>query len=137
MALVAASCTTTSPESAANPTAPPAASPLVARDPVRHLAPAAFADAIRQTGVILIDVRTPAEYATGYIASARNIDVNAADFAQRIAALDKAGRYALYCRTGHRSATAAAQMAAAGFTNVVDLAGGITAWVADGRPIAN
>jgi len=37
----------------------------------------------------VIDVRTPAEYAAGHIAGAQNIDVEAGDFASKIAALDK------------------------------------------------
>lgn len=100
---------------------------------VQHLTPAAFAEAAHQQGTILIDVRTPAEYVAGHIESARNIDVEAADFAQRIAALDKSASYALYCQSGHRSGIAAQQMLAAGFTKVVDLAGGMSAWTNDGR----
>ena len=41
---------------------------------------------------VVIDVRTPAEYAAGHIAGAQNIDVEAADFASRISSLDKDGR---------------------------------------------
>jgi len=82
---------------------------------------------------IVIDVRTPAEFAAGHVAGAQNIDVEAGDFATRIASLDKGGAYLLYCRTGRRSALAAAEMAKAGFTNVVD-AGGFEGLVAAGAP---
>jgi phage shock protein E len=68
----------------------------------------------------VIDVRTPAEYAASHIAGARNIDVEAADFGSRIAALDKTAPYLVYCHSGRRSGIAATQMAAAGFTTVVD-----------------
>jgi rhodanese-related sulfurtransferase len=68
----------------------------------------------------VIDVRTPAEYAAGHIAGAQNVDVEAADFGTRIAALDKKATYLVYCRSGRRSGIAATQMAAAGFTNIVD-----------------
>ena len=68
----------------------------------------------------VIDVRTPAEYAAGHIAAAQNIDVEAADFGTKIAALDKKAPYLVYCHSGRRSGIAATQMAAAGFTDIVD-----------------
>jgi len=81
----------------------------------------------------VIDVRTPAEYAAGHVAGAQNIDVEAADFGTRIAALDKNAPYLVYCRSGRRSAIAADQMRQAGFTDVVD-AGGLSDLVAAGAP---
>ncbi len=81
----------------------------------------------------VIDVRTPAEYAAGHIAGAQNIDVEAADFGTRIAALDKTAPYLVYCHSGRRSGIAAAQMAAAGFTDIVD-GGAMADLVAAGAP---
>jgi len=79
------------------------------------------ANAVGMMGSLtVIDVRTPAEYAAGHIAGAQNIDVEAADFGSRIAALDKRARYLVYCHSGNRSGMAATQMAAAGFTNIID-----------------
>jgi len=82
---------------------------------------------------VVIDVRTPAEYAAGHIAGAQNIDVEASDFAAKIASLDKKAAYLVYCRSGRRSAIAANQMAAAGFTDIVD-GGGMADLVAAGAP---
>jgi phage shock protein E len=81
----------------------------------------------------VIDVRTPAETAEGMLAGALNIDISGADFRERIAALDRDGRYLLYCRTGNRSAQAAALMRELGFRDVID-AGGYDALVAAGAP---
>lgn len=81
----------------------------------------------------VIDVRTPAEVAQGMIAGAINIDIGSPDFRTRIEALDRDGRYLLYCRTGNRSAQAASIMRDLGFTDVVD-AGGFDALVAAGAP---
>jgi phage shock protein E len=81
----------------------------------------------------VIDVRTPAEYADGHIAGAQNMDVESGDFAAQISTLDKSAPYLVYCRSGRRSAEAAAQMAAAGFTDVVD-GGGMADLVAAGAP---
>lgn len=68
----------------------------------------------------VIDVRTASEYAAGHVAGAQNIDVEAADFGTRIASLDKKASYLVYCHSGRRSGIAATQMAAAGFTDIVD-----------------
>ena len=80
---------------------------------------------------VVIDVRTPEEFAAGHLAGAQNIDVQSSDFATRIAALDSGAAYLVYCRSGNRSAAAAAAMAASGFTDVVD-GGGLEALVAAG-----
>lgn len=56
----------------------------------------------------VIDVRTPAEFAAGHIAAALNIPVEASDFGARISQLDPEEAYLVYCRTGRRSAIAAA-----------------------------
>lgn len=97
--------------------------------------PKAFATALAQPGTVVLDVRTPEEFAEGHIPKARNIDVQASDFSQKLSTLDKSASYAVYCRSGKRSAAATAQMRAAGFTTVVDLAGGITAWTAAGNAV--
>jgi phage shock protein E len=82
---------------------------------------------------VVIDVRTPAEYAAGHIVGAQNIDVEAGDFAARISTLDKKAQYLVYCRSGRRSAIAADEMAKAGFTDIVD-GGGMADLVAAGAP---
>ena len=71
----------------------------------------------------IIDVRTPAEFEQAHVVGAINIDVEAPDFAERIADLDPAVPYVVYCRSGRRSALAAQQMAAAGFSDITDAAG--------------
>ena len=101
----------------------------------QHMAASDFSTAMRQPGTIVLDVRTPAEYASGHLAQAKNIDIEASDFANRIAVLDKNATYAVYCRSGNRSGTALEQMTAAGFTHVYDLAGGIDAWQSMGGPM--
>ncbi len=94
------------------------------------------ADAVAQIDQrTVIDVRTPAETQAGMIAGAGNIDIGAPDFRDRIAELDRDGSYLVYCRSGNRSAQAAAIMEELGFTDVVD-AGGLDALVAAGAPTA-
>lgn len=71
----------------------------------------------------VIDVRTPAETDDGMITGALNIDLGAADFRDRVAALDREGSYLLYCRTGNRSTQAASIMHELGFSDVIDAGG--------------
>ncbi|MEO8518767.1 MAG: rhodanese-like domain-containing protein [Dermatophilaceae bacterium] len=100
-----------------------------------HLSATDFSTAMKAPGTVVLDVRTPAEFAAGHLPNAKNIDIEGPDFASGIAALDKKGTYAVYCRSGNRSATAMEQMTAASFTQVYDLAGGIGAWQSMGGPM--
>lgn len=90
-----------------------------------------FANITTQQDVRLIDVRTPKEYAEGHLAGAENIDVKAADFAERTKEIK--GTVAVYCRSGKRSLMAAEQLAKQGCT-VYNLDGGILAWQKAGKP---
>jgi rhodanese-related sulfurtransferase len=99
------------------------------------VAPEAFAALVDDPETVVLDVRTEQEYAEGHLKGAELIDLQAADFPQRIAELDKDATYAVYCRTGRRSAAAVQLMQQSGFTEVSDLDGGITAWAAQGREI--
>jgi phage shock protein E len=127
--------TTSSP----GPSAPGSSAQQAAATPAtgaaRSLDVAAFEALVASGAGVLLDVRTPQEYASGHLKGAKLVDASAPDFDTRIAALDKTASYALYCHSGNRSARAMQRMAAAGFSRVVDLDGGIAAWVASGRPV--
>lgn len=99
------------------------------------LSPTAFAAAAKLPNTVLLDVRTPAEFAQGHITGAVNVDVEASNFAQKAAALDRTKNYAVYCRSGNRSKTAMSALQKAGVGHVFDLAGGITAWQSSGGPV--
>jgi len=83
--------------------------------------------------LLIVDVRTPQEYAQGHLNGAINIPLS--DLPLRIVSLDPNRPILVYCRTGHRSAQASAILVRAGFTRVYNLQGGITAWVNAGYPI--
>jgi phage shock protein E len=72
---------------------------------------------------VVIDVRTPAEFADGHLAGAVNIDVQGADFDALVSELPTDGDYVVYCRTGNRSAAAIARMEGLGFDNLVNAGG--------------
>ncbi|HEX6886984.1 MAG TPA: rhodanese-like domain-containing protein [Candidatus Nanopelagicales bacterium] len=94
-----------------------------------------FVTSAAEPGTVVVDVRTPAEFAAGHVDGAVNINVESPDFATQIAALPKDTTYAVYCRTGRRSALATDQMAEAGFTSVVNLQGGLADLQAAGAPV--
>lgn len=77
-------------------------------------------------GTVVIDVRTPAEFAGGHLEGATNIDVQASTFAAKVSKLDKTVPYFVYCHSGNRSGQAITAMKSAGFTNLTN-GGGIDA----------
>lgn len=83
-------------------------------------------------GVILIDVRTPAEVVRGYIAGSKNIPLHV--LPTKEAELDKEKPVIFYCQSGGRSAQACTFLAARGFENVYNLTGGFVGWVRAGLP---
>lgn len=71
----------------------------------------------------IVDVRTPQEHASGHLEGTLLLDVQAPDFADRLGELDPDRAYVVYCRSGNRSAVAAAAMAERGFVEVFDAGG--------------
>lgn len=81
----------------------------------------------------IVDVRTPEEYAGGFIKNAMNNDWNnASAFEKNISALDKNKPVFVYCLAGGRSSAAVNKMAEMGFKEVYQLTGGTKAWEAAG-----
>ena len=103
----------------ASPTAP-ASQPA---SPVRVGVPE-WVTAAESPGTVIIDVRTPEEFAQGHVEGALNIPVEYPDFAAQISALDPNSTYAVYCRSGNRSAVATQQMQGLGYVHIYDLNGG-------------
>ena len=84
----------------------------------------------------IVDIRDAAEFAKGHLRDAKNIPL--ADLGSRIGELEKSKSKTIIvvCQTGARADKAVKQFAAAGFTDVVSLDGGVTAWQAAGLPTA-
>lgn len=59
---------------------------------------------------VLIDVRTPEEYAEGHVKGAINLNVSEEDFAKKVSELDSTKNYYIYCRSGVRAKSAEAIM---------------------------
>ncbi len=79
----------------------------------------------KTAGAMILDVRTPGEFAVGHIQGAFDIDFENQNFASEIQTLDKTKPYFVYCRSGNRSGQAVAIMKRQGFRNITELRGGI------------
>ena len=136
VALTGAACTTTEPGTPSTGTGTVTNAPASGTTPVYGAALTAeqFRASLAIPGVTVLDVRTPAEFAGGHLEGAQPADING-DFEQAVAALDRSAPYAVYCRSGNRSATAVAVMKDLGFTNAWHLDGGIGAWQAAGYAV--
>ena len=81
----------------------------------------------REEGYVILDVRTPEEFASGHIAGAILIpDYEIGEKAES-RLTDKEQLILVYCRSGRRSKNAANELAALGYTNIKEF-GGINDW---------
>jgi rhodanese-related sulfurtransferase len=91
---------------------------------------------INQGKTVVLDVRDPAQFATGHLRDAKNIPLK--ELPNRISELDKfkSKNVIVICQSGTQSAKATGQLKKAGFNEVVSLNGGLAAWQAQGLPVA-
>jgi rhodanese-related sulfurtransferase len=89
---------------------------------------------INQKDAVVIDVREPGEFAQTHILNSRNVPLG--EIEARIKELErfKDKPVIVSCATGNRSGSAASVLRKHGFTNVVNLAGGVAAWQQAGLP---
>ena len=85
--------------------------------------------------IVVLDVRTEAEFKAGHIAGAKNIDFRADDFAQKLGALDKGKTYLVHCASGGRSGRSLEVFASQKFTSILHLNEGFKSWTAAGKPV--
>lgn len=84
--------------------------------------------------VVLIDVRTPSEHKEAHIPGSVLMPLDTLD---GITELPDGGRVVVYCRSGKRSLRAIEIFKAKGYTGLVDLEGGITAWIGAGGTVVS
>lgn len=96
---------------------------------VRHVDAKAAEKLLKEDkSIVVLDVRTPEEYAEGHIPGATNINFNVSDFAAEVKKLDPKKTYLVHCAAGGRSTRSLPKLASAGLTNVIHLDGGYGAW---------
>ena len=85
-------------------------------------------------GLVILDVRTPAEFREGHLPGAVNMDYFGGPFETQIQSLPKTAPVLLYCRTGNRSGSAYDVMTKAGIGNILHMHEGIIKWQQLGLP---
>lgn len=106
-------------------------STVIDAGPAALLSPAEFEDIIAAGDAIVLNVHVPYE---GHI-EGTDAFIPFDEIASSPLPDDLNQPIALYCRSGNMSATATRTLVEMGYTDVVDLAGGMNAWVETGRPL--
>ncbi len=81
-----------------------------------------------ESSCIILDVRTPWEFAKEHIKGAENIDCTDPDFKEQLLKLDREQKYVVYCKSGVRGGKVLDFMKNIGFINVSNMEGGLEAW---------
>ena len=115
------------------PSAPTAAAPAAA-----HVTPMTQEQLLEHQAkhpghLVVLDVRTPEEFAAGHVPGAKNVPYDLV--AARLGEIPRDKDVVLYCKSGRRAGLAADVLAANGYTRLSHLEGDMTAWVANGRPV--
>ena len=133
LVLVAAGCGDSSESSAAQPSGPTDQADAQLTTVSADEAAVVLEDP--PEGTVVLDVRTPEEFAEGHLDGAVMLDFYEPDFADQLARLDANTPYVLYCRSGNRSGETLTLMGQMGFTDVTEIDGGVIAWQQAGLPI--
>ncbi|MGE3726715.1 MAG: rhodanese-like domain-containing protein [Candidatus Sericytochromatia bacterium] len=88
-----------------------------------------------QSQWLILDVRTPEEFAQGRLKNATLMNFYDPDFKTKLEDMNRHQPTILYCRSGNRSGKALEIMRELGFKNVYEVRGGILAWQASGFPV--
>jgi hydroxyacylglutathione hydrolase len=100
----------------------------------RQASPVELAAELPRGRLRVIDVRTDDEWSEGHIEGAEH--VMAGSLAERAPSLPREGlTLALICGTGYRSTVAASVLERTGFTNLLNITGGMAAWRHAGLPV--
>lgn len=106
---------------------------MASAEAVAQLDPAAFAAAVAEPDRVTVNVHVPDEgriQGTDLMLPYDQVRARAAELPA-----DRTTPLAVYCRTGRMSAEAVAVLTELGYTDVVELAGGMQAWQSAGRPL--
>ena len=84
---------------------------------------------------VILDIRTPEEFASGHMANARNIDFRSSDFQELIDILDQDQTYLVHCQSGGRSGKSLEFFKRSGFKTIVHMDDGFGGWQSAGNPV--
>jgi rhodanese-related sulfurtransferase len=109
---------------------------LASADDVKHVKSKEAAAIVAKGDVIVLDVRTPDEYAEGHIEGAKNIDfLDDAKFKTEAAKLDKTKTYLVHCQAGGRSTKSLKTLQELGINNLIHLDDGFGGWSDNKLPV--
>ena len=94
---------------------------------IKELTPLVFKE--KSSDQLVLDVRSPDEFAEGHLPRAINMNVRDENFLKNVQGFDKSRAIFVYCKSGFRSHVAATKLLELGFENVYDLEGGILNWI--------
>ncbi|NUO83983.1 MBL fold metallo-hydrolase [candidate division KSB1 bacterium] len=100
---------------------------------IKDITAAELAQVITNKDVELLDVRATSEYQTGHIAGARHLHLGY--LPDNLDTIPRHKTLVLQCAAGDRSGTACSLLAKHGFKNILNLTGGISAWMKSGLPV--
>ncbi len=110
---------------------------LVLKGMLSHTVPAISVEKTAANDhAILLDARSPAEFAVSHIAGARFVDFDNFDLAS-LDDISKSDTLIVYCSVGYRSEKIAERLLAAGFDHIYNLYGGIFEWKNQGHPVVD
>lgn len=103
---------------------------------VRHVNATEAAEILQKHPTVkVLDVRTGIEYNRGHITDAVNLNYYSFSFKKKLASLDKNTTWLVHCRTGVRSGNSLPILKELGFTSIMHLDGGTSAWTKAGLPL--
>lgn len=104
-------------------------------NPPKNISVQEAADLLKQDKVLILDVRSGEEFAVGHLPHAENMNFFGGRFENDLAELPRDAEILIYCRSGTRSAAAAAMMEEQGFSHVFHMNQGFDAWKKAGLPV--
>lgn len=103
---------------------------------LRDVTPKEAHEAIQSDpSILILDIRTPREFAAGHIEGAINIDYYDPDFAAKIGALDPSRTYVMHCQAGGRSDALMRAFSQSPFKDVMHIPAGYSGWRREGLPV--
>lgn len=94
-----------------------------------------FEEKMKEKDVVILDVRSPAEFKVAHVPGAVNVDIRDEKFDEKVTALGKTKTTLVYCRSGVRSRTAVDRMSRLGFEKLYNFFGSMNEWEAANKPV--
>jgi rhodanese-related sulfurtransferase len=91
---------------------------------------------VKDEKVVVVDIRTPDEFAAGHIKGAKSVDFFSEDFEASLAKLDRSKPVLVHCKSGGRSTKALAIFKKLDFVKVYHMKDGFGAWLEGQKPVA-